>query len=129
MSNIKAIIGLCEKLEFEVIETNNLPDRVRGRTVYTQQKILLNKRNKGRIKTLTLIHEAGHALHYLRSKEFVDTNYVEHWKEVRAYFYGWAIIKKYNYRVSKKAWAKFNQISFLERWYFTRLTRPTNQGK
>jgi len=85
----------------------DLPDNVQGRINYIDKIIYINFRQKEIDKVLTLVHEAGHMLHYLRNKDKKQPT-DELYRELCAYFYGWLFNVKYKIGIDKQLWKYFH---------------------
>lgn len=103
----RGLIILQEFIEETGVKVNlfaRLEGRV-GRIDYQEKRIDICT-GSSKTALLTLIHESGHWLAYIRSKEDLEKRCTKKEREIKAYLYGWALIKHLNLVVKKNEWVE-----------------------
>jgi len=99
----------------KIIKFSKLPSNVAGRCSYKQNWIKIKEPNACKA-LMTLAHEGGHYLSYIRNKNKTGKNFEDFYccskREELAYLYGWALLKTIGatFLISKDMWKKFHVL-------------------
>lgn len=99
----------------KIIKFATLPANIRGRCSYKQNWIKLNEPNACKA-LMTLAHEGGHYLSYIRNRNKTGKDYEKVYcrskREKLAYLYGWILLKIIGatFLISKDMWKEFHEI-------------------
>jgi hypothetical protein len=116
-SYIHLLIHILKHLfpELEIIEYAKLPAKTAGRCSYKECWIKIDESNACKA-LMTIAHEGGHYLSYIRNKYRACENFEEFFtqseRERLAYLYGWALLKLIgaDSLINKNMWKEFNNL-------------------